>query len=89
MERKSRKEPVLAVTAIHDIVCNSSAWHPCDGDVIDAQPRLKLTVTRNVEPAGYKRSTREIWLGSEDHSVFGFASSLSAALRVPGPIVLV
>jgi hypothetical protein len=42
-------------------------------------PSWRVTSGRRVKPA----------LGREDHSVCRFASSLSAALRVPGPVVLV
>jgi hypothetical protein len=54
MEGRSRTTLRLAITAIHDILCNSSPWRRCDGNVTIAQPRFKLTVTRNVRADGLR-----------------------------------
>ena len=84
--RRRERDPALAVTATHDIVCNSSALRRCDGNAANTQARFKLMVTRSA------RATSGLLMklasGREDHTVFRFASSLSA-LGVLGPIVLV
>jgi hypothetical protein len=54
IRKRRERDPALAVTTIHDIVCNSSAWRRFDGNVANAQPRFKLTVTRNARAAGLR-----------------------------------